>query len=382
MLSWSSHALRGGVGFFRCRTASRRRCLHLQRSPFMSSAGKFAREDAEGEASYRPPLKEWNVKVSPFSTLRARLGCCISVRPLDPHAFPEADRALVAVYGGGGGEDVEDFCVHYDDHGKELLVSTERADSSLSVHLSVPIKSNLFISTQAKGNVQVKNMECDICKVYTEKGHCSLRSVKGHLVEVRSGGDVTGKGTIHGNVDISAFGKGAVRVKKLQGTEIKVSTEHGALAVKAVYAEYSCVSSCTGKVELGFLHGDATVNNISGHTRIDGSNGLLKVSSQNGDIDVYVGDGASSEVLSQEGAVNVRVPSSLRAEVDLCGATVDVSHDVTLHQVQENTSENQTRVIGYMNCDGPVGEQIRVSTERGSVSLRTQSWLQSLKLGG
>lgn len=33
----------------------------------------------------------------------------------------------------------------------------------------------------------------------------------------------------------------------------------------------------------------------------DGSNGLLKLSSESGDIDVYVGDGASSEVLSQEG---------------------------------------------------------------------------------
>ncbi|XP_077371806.1 protein FAM185A isoform X2 [Festucalex cinctus] len=350
MLSWSSPALRGGVGLFWCRTVIRLRCCH-QRSLFTSSGGKFAREEAD--ASHRPPLKEWNLKVSPFSTLRARLGCSISVRPLDPHAFPEADRALVAVYGREQGKkDLEDFCVRYDDHDKELLVSAERGDSNLSVHLSVPIKTNLFISTHAEGNVQVENIECDICKVHTEKGHCSLRSVK------------------------------AVGVKKLQGTEMKVSTQDGALAVKAVYAEYSCISSCAGKVELGFLHGDATVKNISGHTRIDGSNGLLKVSSQSGDIDVYVGDGASSEVLSQEGAVNVRVPSSLRAQVELCGATVDVSHDVTLHQVKENTSEKQTRVIGYMNCDGPVGQQIRVSTERGSVSLRTQSWLQSLKLGG
>ncbi|XP_077371805.1 protein FAM185A isoform X1 [Festucalex cinctus] len=380
MLSWSSPALRGGVGLFWCRTVIRLRCCH-QRSLFTSSGGKFAREEAD--ASHRPPLKEWNLKVSPFSTLRARLGCSISVRPLDPHAFPEADRALVAVYGREQGKkDLEDFCVRYDDHDKELLVSAERGDSNLSVHLSVPIKTNLFISTHAEGNVQVENIECDICKVHTEKGHCSLRSVKGHLVEVRSGGDVTGEGTIHGNVDISVFDKAAVGVKKLQGTEMKVSTQDGALAVKAVYAEYSCISSCAGKVELGFLHGDATVKNISGHTRIDGSNGLLKVSSQSGDIDVYVGDGASSEVLSQEGAVNVRVPSSLRAQVELCGATVDVSHDVTLHQVKENTSEKQTRVIGYMNCDGPVGQQIRVSTERGSVSLRTQSWLQSLKLGG
>ncbi|XP_037110155.1 protein FAM185A [Syngnathus acus] len=384
MLLWSTPALRVGLGLFRTANCLRtpRRCPRQQRSLFTSFGGKLAREDIDGEASQRPPLREWSLEVSPFSTVRTRLGCSISVRALDPHAFPDADRAFVVLHGGVQGKNLDDFCVHYDGNGKELLISTERADTSLSVHLSVPIKSNLFISTYADGNVQVKNMECDICKVHTEKGDCSLHSVKGHLVEVHSGGDVTGEGTIHGNVDISTFGKGAVRVKKLQGTKMKVSTEHGALAVKAIYAESSCISSCTGKVELGLLHGDATVKNMSGHTRIDGSNGLLKVSSQSGDIDVYVGDGASSEVLSQEGAVCVRVPSSLRAEVELCGSMVDVNHDVTLHQVQENVTQNQTRVTGYINSDGPVGQRIRVTTERGSVSLRTQSWLQSLKLGG
>ncbi|XP_061628468.1 protein FAM185A [Phyllopteryx taeniolatus] len=383
MLLWGSPAVRGGVGLVHswCRTAKLHGILRRRRCVFTSS-GKLAREDREDEASHRQPLREWSLEVSPFSTVRARLCCSISVRPLDPHAFPEADRAFVAVHGGQEVKDVEDFSVHYDDQGKELHITAERADSNLSVHLSVPVKSNLFISTRGQGNVQVKNMECDVCKVHTEKGNCSLRSVKGHQVEVRSGGDVTGEGTIHGNVDISAFGKGAVRVKKLQGTEMKVSTEHGGLAVKAIYAESSCVSSCTGKVELGLVHGDATVKNISGHTLIDGSNGLLKVSSQSGGIDVYVGDGASSEVLSREGAVCVRAPSSLRAEVELCGASVDVSRDVTLLQVQENTTENQTRVTGYMNSDGPVGQWIRVKTERGSVTLRMQSWFQSLKLGG
>ncbi|XP_061679238.1 protein FAM185A [Syngnathoides biaculeatus] len=377
MLLWS------GVGLVHswCRTASRRGLLRRCRSVFTSSP-RFASQDREDEASRRPPLREWSLEVSPFSTVRARLPCSVSVRSLDPHAFPEANRAFVAVHGGREATDAEDVSVRYDDRAEELLITAERAEGDLSVDLSVPVKSNLFISTRGRGNVQVKNMESDVCKVRTEEGNCSLRSVKGHRVEVRSGGDVTGEGTIHGNVDISAFGKGAVRVKKLQGTEMKVSTEHGGLTVKAVYAESSRVSSCTGKLELGLVHGDATVENISGHTLIDGSNGLLKVSSQSGAIDVYVGDGASSEVLSQEGAVCIRAPSSLRAEVDLCGASVDVSRDVTLRRVQRNTTENQTRITGHMNSDGPVGQRIRVKTERGPVTLGTQSWLQSLKLGG
>lgn len=136
---------------------------------------------------------------------------------------------------------------------------------------------------------------------------------QGHQVEVQSqGGHVTGVGTIHGNVDIQAKGDGVSRteflsvvlftaafrgqrvtipaisqtelhvgysdlqrdvftcvvirclilqvvdIKKLQGTRMNVSTERGALKVKAIYAESSCVSSRSGRVELGHVHGKKT----------------------------------------------------------------------------------------------------------------------------
>lgn len=38
--------------------------------------------------------------------------------------------------------------------------------------------SDLFITTRGKGSVQVKKMECDICRVQTEEGNCLLHSVK------------------------------------------------------------------------------------------------------------------------------------------------------------------------------------------------------------
>ncbi|XP_077567341.1 protein FAM185A [Stigmatopora nigra] len=386
MLLWSS---RCSIGLIHscCRTGIRlrsarnpRRSPHRHRFLFTSLGGKLAQANGEVEANH-PPLKEWSLEVSPFGSLRARLSCSISVGSLDPHAFPEANRAFVLVRGEERLKDLEGFDVQYDERGKELLISAEKADGGLSVHVSVPIKTNIFINTHAEGHVEVKNLECDICKVYTDKGNCLLRSVKGHELEVRSGGDVTGEGTLHGNVDISAFGKGEVRVKKLQGTEMKVSTEDGDLAVKAIYAHSSHVSSCTGRVELGLVHGDATVKNTTGNTFIDGSNGLLKVSSQSGDVDVYVGDGASSELSSVQGTMRVRVPPSLRANVDLRGTKVEISPDVKLFQVEENTAEKQVTLIGYINSDGPSNQQIKVATESGSVHLKTQSWFQSLKLG-
>ncbi|XP_008299134.1 protein FAM185A [Stegastes partitus] len=383
---WSSAGQRGSAGLHRCwsLTLSRRtltvpRCP-LQRTPRSFSISAPGRCPTQEEV--QPSLRRWALAVSPFTTVRAQLGCNISVRPLDPHKYPEADRAFITVHGTGSEQEVglDHLHVHYDEQSKELLISAEKVTSDVSIEMAAPIKSNLFITTQGKGNVQVKKMECDICKVQTEKGNCVLHSVKGHQVEVQShGGHVTGMGTIHGNVDISTRGDSAVDVKKLQGTTMNVSTERGPLKVKAIYAESSCVSSSSGRVELGHVHGNTTVKNISGDTVIDGSNSFLKVSSQNGGIDVYVGDGGSAELHSQEGAVSVRVPSSLRAGVELRGASVDISPEVVLHGLENNNTEGLTTVTGYIN--GESDRWVKAQADRSSVRLKTQSWFESLKLG-
>nr|XP_020469857.1 protein FAM185A isoform X2 [Monopterus albus] len=382
----SSAGPRGCVGLLRCwfftvssRTLKVPGCsVHTSRAFSTSVPAK-----SETQKGPNNPLKQWELPMSPFGTVRARLGCSISICPLDPHAFPEADRAFITVFGTDTEPELglDRFHVHYDEQTKELLISAEEANSCLSVGLAAPIKSNLFITTLGKGNVQVKEMECDICKVQTDRGHCLLHSVKGNQVEVQStGGHVRGVGTIHGNVDISTHGDSAVDVKKLQGTKMNVSTEHGPLKVKAIYAESSCIYSCSGKVELGHIHGNATVKNVSGDTVIDGSNSFLKVSSHSGGIDVYVGDGSSAELHSQE-VVCVRVPSSLGAGVELCGASVEISPEVVLSGVENKTTHGQTTVTGFMNTASPVDQWVRAQADRGSVRLKTQSWFDSLKLG-
>uniref|UniRef100_A0A3Q4G3M0 Family with sequence similarity 185 member A n=1 Tax=Neolamprologus brichardi TaxID=32507 RepID=A0A3Q4G3M0_NEOBR len=324
------------------------RCpLHTPRSLSFSAPLK-----SPAHEEVKQPLRRWDLSVSPFTTVRAQIGCNISINPLDPHTYPEADRAFITVHGPDKEQEVslDRLKVHYDDRSKELLISAETVGSDLSIEMSAPIK---------KGSVQVKNMECDICKVRTEKGNCLLHSVKAHQVEVQSHeGHVTGGGTINGNVVISTGGDSAVDVKKLQGTKMNVSTEHGPLKVKAIYAESTCISSRSGRVNLGHVH--------------DGSNSFLKVSSDSGGIDVYVGDGGSAELH----AVSVRVPSSLRAGVRLCGTSVDISPEVVLHGVENNTSEGHTTVI-YMNVESPANQWVKAQADRGSIRLTVQSWFES-----
>ncbi|KAI1888506.1 hypothetical protein AGOR_G00185860 [Albula goreensis] len=335
-------------------------------------------------SDHHKPLKQWTLVVHPFSTVRVQLRCNISVQPLDPHTFPEANRAFITVHGTSAdqGLKLDNFHVQYDDQNKELIILSERVNSNVSVELTTPIKSDLHITTQGEGNVKIQKMECDICRVLTERGHCVLQSVKGHQVVVQSaGGNVIGLGTIHGNVDVSTSGNSMVNIKKIQGTTMNVSTEHGPLKVKAIYAESTSVSSISGKIELGHLHGDATVQNKMGEVIVDGSNGHLNVSSTEGDIDVYVGQNGTAELHSKQGTISVRVPSAMTTGVSLTGASVEVSPEITLQQVEEETTDTNTTVTAHLNGKAEGERWIKARAEKGTVSLRTQSWFESLKLG-
>lgn len=332
--------------------------------------------------SEKRPQRQYDLTVSPFTSVRAQLACSISVSPLDPHTYTEADRAFVTVHGPAEGQETSlDHCdVRYDEESRELRITSGDNSTELSIDVAAPIKSNLFITTEGEGKVHISKMECDICKVSTQQGDCTLHSVKAHQVEVRSaGGHVTGLGTVHGNVDIITSGHSAVDVKKLQGTTMKVSTQEGFVRVKAIYAESSSISSCSGRVELGHVHGNASVKNVSGDTVIDGSNSFMKVSSHSGDIDIYIGDGGSAHIHSEEGAVCLRVPSTLKAGLELCGASVDISPEVVLHEEQIHQVQGQTTVMGYINGEAHLAQHLKAQT-KGSVRLKAQSWFESLKL--
>lgn len=199
----------------------------------------------------------------------------------------------------------------------------------------------------------------------------------------------------------------SLRLQHMHGNNYLVDLELQACDI------YSLISVIINYV-LSLIKGETTVKNVCGDTVIgeqvdqlhialymvsvsgsktkhprlcfafsDGSNSFLKVSSDSGGIDVYVGDGGSAELHSQQGkhtlqeqlclyltqlsllhllshivfllrsvsyvgAVSVRVPSSLRAGVRLCGTSVDISPEVVLHGVENNTSEGHTTITGKL----------------------------------
>ncbi|NXW49891.1 F185A protein, partial [Nyctiprogne leucopyga] len=218
----------------------------------------------------RKPLQEWALAVSPRGRLRVRLPCQVSIRPLDPQRFPGADRVLVAVSGAGGsppprGRQHDRIRVEYDEALGQMAIVADGVDSKAAVDVRTPVKFDLDVKTSGTGCVKIQKIECDNCKIETEKGTSVLQSIKSHKIDIRTnGGKVIGLGTLYGNTDIHATEKGSVNIEKLQGTSINISTEDGLLKTKYLYAESSSLSSVAGDILLGSIHGNTSLQTKTG----------------------------------------------------------------------------------------------------------------------
>ncbi|XP_061438074.1 protein FAM185A isoform X2 [Rhineura floridana] len=356
---------------------------------FVTSSCSCSRHPTEPEASMqksKKSLKEWTLIVSPFGLLKVRLPCHVSVCPLDPHKYPDADRVFVAVRGmntkPAQGADLDNLHVKYDEVLKKITIISDDISSAASVDVRTPVKFDLDIKTSGNGCVKIEKIECDSCRIETEKGTSILQSVKGQKIDIQAkGGKVICLGTLQGNADIHVSQESSVNIEKLQGSSINISTKNGLLKAKYLYAESSFLSSAAGDILLGNVHGDTTLHTKTGDITVDSSEGFLKASTYQGEIDVYIiNPKGEVDLKSQEGSVTVKVPATLKAYLQLSGSKVEVSPEIQLQSAQNASREGHITVTGHMNEKDEKGKHIKAETENGTVHLKSQTWFQSVKL--
>ncbi|NXH99896.1 F185A protein, partial [Pachycephala philippinensis] len=240
---------------------------------------------------------------------------------------------------------------------------------------------DLDIKTSGTGCVKIQKIECDNCKIETEKGTSVLQSIKSHKIDIRTnGGKVIGLGTLYGNTDICATEKGSVNIEKLQGTTINISTEDGLLKTKYLYAESASLSSESGDIMVGSVHGKKENLSFIFFCFLDSSDGSLKASTYHGTIDVYVSQLRKVDLKSQKGSITVKVPASLKAYLELSGRKVDVSSEIQLKETRSASKDDHVTISGHMNQRDETDKWIKADTQNGKVYLKSQSWIQSVKL--
>uniref|UniRef100_A0A8D0VS15 Family with sequence similarity 185 member A n=2 Tax=Sus scrofa TaxID=9823 RepID=A0A8D0VS15_PIG len=206
----------------------------------------------------------------------------------------------------------------------------------------------------------------------------ALMSQKLHIES--KGGKVICLGTIYGNIDIHASDKSTVTVNKLQGSSVNISTEDGLLKAKYLYTESSFLSSAAGDISLGSVHGNITLQSKLGNITVDSSSGCLNASTHQGAIDVYVSHLGKVDLKSHKGSILVKVASSLQAYLQLSGKKIDVNSEVHVEEMNEAHKDDGVVITGLLNQASKNEKWIKADAPQGTISFRSQSWFQSLKL--
>ncbi|XP_039219741.1 protein FAM185A isoform X1 [Crotalus tigris] len=359
---------------------SHRGWLKLRRGLFTSNANLGP---AEKDSKSHQLLKEWALTVSPFGLLKARLPYHITVGPLDAHKYPDSDKVFLALKGKGLNPDpASHLLVNYDEARKEVVIVSDDVDGAASLDVRMPVKFDLDIKTSGNGCVKIEQMESTNCRVETEKGASVLKSIKSQKIDIRAkGGDVICLGSLQGNINILVSQESGVNAEKLQGSSINIASENGLLKAKYLYADSSFLTSAAGDILLGTVHGDSTLETKTGSITVDSSEGSLKACTYQGEIDAYVlRQTGAVNLVSQEGSIVVKVPGTLQASLKLSGTKVEISPEIQLQGIQTVLREDCVTVTGHLDQKDEKGKCIKAETQRGTITLKMQSWFQSLKL--
>ncbi|KAG8577138.1 hypothetical protein GDO81_010076 [Engystomops pustulosus] len=125
---------------------------------------------------------------------------------------------------------------------------------------------------------------------------------------------------------------------------------------------------------------DTKLHTTEGNITVDSSDGCLMASSNQGAIDVYVSQAGKVYLKTENGSITLKIPANLQAQLQLTGAAVNVNPDVHLQEIEHTSREGQTILKATLNLVSETQRWIVAEAQRGTVYLKLQDWLQSLKL--
>ena len=126
------------------------------------------------------------------------------------------------------------------------------------MHFQVPASCGADINVTGDANVDVKDLEGGPFEIVTDQGRCHVKNLKGSSMKAKtSGGNIICQSQLLFELGfLDTKRKGNIFVKKLQGKEFYLATEHGDVEVGATYALKAALTSKHGCIKLGDIHGE------------------------------------------------------------------------------------------------------------------------------
>lgn len=137
---------------------------------------------------------------------------------------------------------------------------------------------------------------------------------------------------------------------------------------RSVRFEYDRISSVSGNVEISDVTGKVEASSVSGNVRVKEASGHVSASSVSGNVDVDVNqlDGSDDlEFSSVSGNVNVRMPSSLDANVDMTTFSGGLTSDFPV-EIKKKKYGSGSSAHGRL---GSGSRQLSMKSVSGNVNL-------------
>ncbi|XP_071484973.1 protein FAM185A-like [Diadema antillarum] len=346
-------------------------------------------------------VKSWPFELStPFGKLMIKQTWFPTrIVPTNPHDYPAADRVFVHLLsssdtslGGGatsGSEEIaqldskilEDVInsvqCSLDEQGIHLTHKKLADVSSLAFIIEVPTCYDIQVSSSGSGHISVENLENEECSIDSEDGNVTLKSMKAAHVNIRSrSGDIMCVKALQGSGVIATGHQGKVTTDRLQGLDFEITTDAGAVHIKDIYSRTATVTSANGPITIQNMH---TVCKIASTADVNVGcvEGVLSATlSESGSFKGYLSRHDSAEIQTDKGNIEIRVPEECRSHVHLEAKEVDIDSALVFRSTKPSDSH---ATIGELNGGGEEAK-ITAQTQEGSITVKTQSWFDSLGL--
>jgi DUF4097 and DUF4098 domain-containing protein YvlB len=248
----------------------------------------------------------------------------------------------------------------------------ERAVSSearIDFYILAPYQLSLQI-LGGSGDLQVKNWKSAV-HARTHSGRIELSQVRGREIEVACTECSIEMSRVRGRMRVHAGGKGTVRLENSEGSLVFIETEEGEVVARKISGK-QFYQTQTGDFIGDELSGEIQFQTQAGRVHLTRLKGSVSGESRTGDLQIGIDTlprRYQISLQSKEGSVDLSVPGSLSAKLDLFSREGKLKMEFPLRSVEETAEGALQPLLGRV---GSGRGELRLRSEKGDLHVRRQ----------
>jgi len=227
---------------------------------------------------------------------------------------------------------------------------------SISFKISVPKQVNSTLQTSG-GSIHISNLSGSQ-NFKTSGGSLAVENTSGSIIGATSGGSINVTGA-KDNIDLKTSG-GSIMAADCNG-QINLMTSGGSLSLSNLSGTINA-STSGGSISASDIKGTLKTGTSGGSIRIDGISGNVEASTSGGNMDVKITSVSDYVKLSNNGSINMNLPTSGKGYViNVKASKLETTGTVEFRGTMNNNSMDGVIGRGGSNVEIKATQQVRLT---------------------